>query len=338
MKKTVTILRGEYRGTQIVDKTFPLLKGYRNSSSGRGGYVTVDASSLLGADKTRVRIRLLDESDAVINKEEYHVHVSAPKHETDEEIMERIATRFSILDDMVKSVIAGEIRAMVVSGPPGVGKSYIVEREIEKAAMFDKIAGRKIRAEVVKGSTTAIGLYTTLYKYSDPGSVLVLDDCDAVFADPTSINLLKGSLDTGKKRRISWIADSSLLRREDVPNSFDFNGSVIFITNQNFEYNNSKTLKPHLDALQSRCHVIDLTINTSREKVLRIKQLAKSGELFGDYGLSSSEEDEIIDFIVVNHSKLREISLRTAIKIGALTKAFPNRWKEMASVTCMKSY
>ena len=51
----------------------------------------------------------------------------------------------------------GDIRAMIVSGPPGVGKSFGVEQVIEKAVLFDKIAGKRLRAEVVKGSATANG-------------------------------------------------------------------------------------------------------------------------------------------------------------------------------------
>jgi hypothetical protein len=76
--------------------------------------------------------------------------------------------------------IAGDIRAMIVVGPPGVGKSYGVEYQLEKAGMFDQISGRKIKYQVIKGAMTPIGLYCTLYKNSDPRNVLVFDDCDSV--------------------------------------------------------------------------------------------------------------------------------------------------------------
>jgi hypothetical protein len=38
-----------------------------------------------------------------------------------------------------------------------------------------------------------------------------------------------------------------------------------------------------------------------------------------------------------NATRFREMSLRMAIKIADLRKSFPLKWKDMATVTCMKS-
>jgi hypothetical protein len=226
---------------------------------------------------------------------------------------------------------------MIVSGPPGVGKSYGVETEIEKACLFDKLAGKRLRAEVVKGSATPIGLYQTLYKYSDANSVVVFDDCDSILLDDVALNLLKGAFDSGKKRVISWLSESSALRREGIPDRFEFKGSVIFITNLKFDKMKSQKLRDHLDALQSRCHYLDLTLDTMRDKLLRIKQIAKDGVLFADYDFNEYQQDDIIDFMHVNKERLREVSLRMALKIADLRKSFPNNWKRMSETTCMKS-
>ena len=256
--------------------------------------------------------------------------------ETDEQVIERIRGRFEILTDMTKAAANGEIRAMIVSGPPGVGKSFGVELEIEKATLFDRIAGRRLRAEVVKGAATPLGLYQTLYKFSDANSVVVFDDCDTILLDDVSLNLLKGALDSGNKRKISWLAESAALRREGIPTTFEFKGSVIFITNLKFDQMKSQKLKDHLDALQSRCHYLDLTLDSKRDKLLRIKQIAGDGELFKDMDLEQSEQDEVMAFMETNQEALREMSLRMAIKVAQLRKAFPNKWTEMARSTCMK--
>ena len=121
-----------------------------------------------------------------------------PTVETDEQIIERIRNRFEILDAMTTATTNGDIRAMIVSGPPGVGKSFGVEQIIEKACLFDQIAGTRLRAEVVKGSASAIGLYSTLYRFSDDNCVVVFDDCDSILLDDDCLNLLKGALDSGK--------------------------------------------------------------------------------------------------------------------------------------------
>ena len=255
--------------------------------------------------------------------------------ETDEQVISRIATRFDILHDMTKAVIAGDVRAMIVTGPPGVGKSYGVEKELDKASMMDSIAGRPIKYEVVKGAMTALGLYAKLYEHADANHVLVFDDCDSVLMDELSLNILKAALDSGKKRVLHWNADSSKLRTEGIPNKFEFKGGVIFITNVKFENVRSKKLQDHLEALQSRCHYLDLTLDTMRDKFLRIKQIVATGELFQDYDLSKEMQGEVIAFMDTVKDKLREVSLRMALKIADLTKVSPN-WKQLAENTVMR--
>ena len=63
--------------------------------------------------------------------------------ETDEQAIERIRERFDILDQMAEGTTTGAVRAMIVSGPPGVGKSFGVEKVLEQASLFDKMADRK---------------------------------------------------------------------------------------------------------------------------------------------------------------------------------------------------
>ena len=338
----VRIKAGAYRTTDVSGRVFQLVDQYR--SGVKGGYVTVKIGGQFPGFPEDIRVKVdgvaayefVSESDAAalpIVQELEDTNSS----KSDEERMVEIAERFEILTEMTKAATSGDIRAMIVSGPPGVGKSYGVELEIEKATLLDQIAGRRLRAEVVKGSATPIGLYQTLYKYSDPNCVIVFDDCDSILLDDVSLNLLKGALDSGKKRKISWLADSRILRSEGIPDSFEFKGSVIFITNLKFDKMKSQKLRDHLDALQSRCHYLDLTLDTMRDKVLRIRQIARSGELFADLELSDIAQDEIIEFMNANKNRLREMSLRMAIKIGQLYKSFPTKWAALAQTTCMKS-
>lgn len=255
--------------------------------------------------------------------------------QSEQEIMERMRLRFKVLDDMTLAVKKGEVRAMIVSGPPGVGKSFGVEAVLQKDDLFNTIAQRKPRYEVVKGNMSALGLYAKLYEYSEQGNVVVFDDCDDVLMDQLSLNILKGALDSSDRRFINWNLDSRLLRKEDIPDRFEFRGSAIFITNIKFEYVRSKKLRAHLNALESRCHYIDLEIDTEREKMLRIKQIVGEGMLdrydFGDAG-----KQEVLDYIEHNKEQLRELSLRMVLKISDLRKSFPSTWQSMARTTCMR--
>ena len=257
---------------------------------------------------------------------------------SDDEIMERLRTRFTILDDMTRAVKKGDVRAMIVTGPPGVGKSFGVEKVLSKHDVFADVAqNEKLKKyEVVKGAMSAIGLYSKLYEYSDKKSILVFDDCDSVLLDDLSLNILKAALDSSKKRMIHWNTDSRLLRSEGVPNSFEFKGGAIFITNIKFDNVKSKKLRDHLEALESRCHYLDLTIDTEREKVLRIKQVVSECGMLDDYGFSDLEKQVLIDFVDDNKKKLRELSLRTVLKIADLKKSMPSNWRAVAEVTCMR--
>ena len=120
-----------------------------------------------------------------------------------------------------------------------------------------------------------------------------------------------------------------------MPDSFEFKGGAIFITNIKFDNVKSKKLRDHLEALESRCHYIDLTIDTEREKMLRIKQITDDGML-NEYQLGEGVVDDIVDFVDVNKKRLRELSLRTVLKVADLAKAFPDRWEAMAENTVMR--
>ena len=345
MSTFIRVRAGAYRNFDASGKVFQLVEQFKQTA--KGGYVTVKNGGKFPGFPEDIRIKVdsmtayefvgADEFDGDVVTMDLDVQSAINDTKTDEERMAEIAERFEILHDMTKACVNGDIRAMIVSGPPGVGKSFGVEKEIEKVQMMQMLGSQRLRAEVVKGSASPIGLYQTLYKYSDPNCVVVFDDCDSILLDDVSLNLLKGALDSGKKRKISWLSESRVLKDEGIPDSFEFKGSVVFITNLKFDKMKSQKLKDHLDALQSRCHYLDLTLDTMRDKILRIKQIAKTGELFGDMNIGEVGQDEIVEFMDENKNSLREVSLRMAIKVAQLYKSFPNRWKAMASTTCMKA-
>ena len=348
MKKYIRIEEGSYRGSDMSGRIFLLVKDYQRFEAGKdGGFVTVDVKELGGfTGKDKVRVNVPDISKITITTEgEYIKHIDELKQtttqdtvtggETDEQAIERIAARFSILDEMADAVNEGKVRAMIVSGPPGIGKSFGVERALEKRSMFDDIAGSKRKFEVVKGAMSAIGLYKKLYEFSGKNNVVCFDDCDAILYDDLALNLLKAALDTGKKRSLHWNTESRTLMAEGMPNSFEFHGGVIFITNIKFDNVKSKKLQDHLQALQSRCHYLDLTIDSMRDRMLRIRQICGQGML-EKYAMPKDTEADLIQFIFENKHKLREISLRMVLKIADLWKMNPDKYKSLAENTCMR--
>lgn len=333
---SVLVKCGEYRNRVVENMTFSLVKGL--TSGAKGLYVTVKNEGHFEVKIPVVKIKVQSAADVEFSDVEAEpTTVPVVEVETDQQAMDRIAYRFKILEEMAAACIKGNIRGMIVTGPPGVGKSYGVEGELEKASLFDKIAERKIRYEIVKGAITALGLYVKLYKYSDPKNVLVFDDCDSIFMDDLTLNIMKAALDSGKRRKICWNSDSRLLREESIPESFEFKGSAIFITNLKFSNIRSKKLQDHLEALQSRCHFVDLTIDTDRDKMLRIKQVHRDvkGGLFADYDFENDEADQIFKYMEEQSRKLREVSMRMALKIADLMVVSPTAWKTLAESTVM---
>jgi hypothetical protein len=322
-------IRGQ--AVDVKNMEFPLIEEFKMGKD-QLGYVTVDGGYQPGFPTRNIRIKCDESSFDVIDEADK----AAKRDETDEEIIERLRGRFDILEDMTQAVKEGTVRAMIVTGPPGVGKSFGVDKVLHKEDLFNMMGERKAKYEVVKGAMSAIGLYCKLYEYADKGNVVVFDDCDSVLLDDLSLNILKAALDSSTKRMIHWNTDSSKLRSEGVPGSFEFKAGAIFITNIKFENVRSKKLQDHLAALESRCHYVDLQMDTEREKVLRIKQITKDGML-DSYDFENGEEDEVIQFIDDQKAKLRELSLRTVLKIADLRKSFPTNWKNMAEVTVMKT-
>ena len=334
MQKTnIEILEGSYKirgkDVDLAGMVFPLVEEFKVGA--KGGYVTVDGKAVAGFPDRNIKISVTSADSYKSTGDAVHA-----REESDDEVIDRLRERFDMLEDMTKATKKGDVRAMIVSGPPGVGKSFGVEKVLGKHDLIADIAQDSSfkKYEVVKGAMSAIGLYCKLYKYADKDNVIVFDDCDSIFADELSLNILKAALDSKKTRRIHWNTDSFKLRNEGVPDSFEFKGSAIFITNLKFDKAKGK-IREHLMALESRCHYVDLTIDTEREKMLRIKQIVRDGML-NEYAFAQDLVEEIVDFVDINKKRLRELSLRTVLKVADLAKAFPTKWEAMAENTVMK--
>lgn len=337
MSAKVNIFEGQYRG-QTVSGTFLLLKNWKEGA--RGGFVTVlDTDGVMGNANATLRVRVekgqfeyvdgpLVDNEASKNEVEAIV-------ETDEEIIERLEKTFDFISLMTAAAQRGQITSLIVSGPGGVGKSYSVENQLAKMNMSRTIAGRPEKYTVVTGECSTIGLYKLLWENRRKGEVVMFDDCDkSVLWDEASLNVLKAAMDTKPTRKISWLTESRVLDREDIPNSFTYEGSVIFLTNTKFDRVRSERMAAHLQAIMSRVHYFDIQMDTRHEQILRIKQVVAAGML-DKHELSDSSKEEVVDWIVENQDYLTDLSLRTVLKAADLAVTQPARWKELAEFTLL---
>lgn len=274
--------------------------------------------------------------DGYKNKTVDLVPTADPEPEmTDAEREVKISRRFRVLKTICQSTVEGKSKAMIVSGPPGLSKSYTVEDILQKYDPKQNVW------TIIKGYVRATGLFKLLYQHRMAGQVLVFDDADSIFSGSdaeTSLNMLKAVLDTTERRVVSYLSNERIIDETDssiIPQTFDFEGSCIFITNYDFDalVASGNKLSHHLAALQSRSHYVDLAMKTKRDFLVRIKQVVREDGMLRQQGLSKKEESDVIGFIEDNLDNLRDLSLRTAIKVGVLRK-HEKDWQDIAAITC----
>lgn len=386
----VHIVKGKYSQgrdsfREINHVTFPLIDGTLQQND-KGMFIRVDGGPVRGYPKRAFSVFVENEQSFVVGDEAKCNQVGtiaqavegdmvkAPTVATDEQthqaiiaslngddddvVKRRIKDRFHVMKQLAWAAGDGDIKALVISGPPGVGKSHELVQALEHendssavmAALVDpSVRGDsdlpepevptpkpKVRYEVVSGRVTAGGLYELLYRFSDERSVVVLDDCD-VFSDETSLDLLKKALDHSNKRVLSW--RTRAFSRGDTPEQFTFKGSVIFITNLDFENPKVKgsSLAPHIEAIMSRVFYLDLTMHSLREKYLRIEQVCVDDQLLEKLGLEHDAIKDVMEFFKQHIMHFREVSIRTVQKIGTMRKMDASDWQRLAAITTMKT-
>lgn len=216
-----------------------------------------DISSILSkevalseAEGDDVDVRLIDakplkSADPAVKKAE---------KKTDEYEFSDPDTIFEDLKTYVKMVIEGKQPSLLITGSPGVGKTYLVTEQLkESGAPFIHIKGR----------STAAGMYTALWENN--GKIILFDDCDSVFGSDDAVNVLKGALDSYGERSISWLAGRQLKTGtgEKVPTTFVFTGRIIFISNL--------PQRKIDDAIKSRSFVIEVAL-TPEDMIAKMRK------------------------------------------------------------------
>jgi len=338
MNSYVLVHRGRLgNGTVVENVVLEAVSGIKKDHQGK--FITVLGGDTPGLRPSKNRL-YIDQPNDYEPCEASHVTTSAQaeveSQRTDDEICSEIDETFEILNVMTKAIASNIVKGLVVSGPAGVGKSHTVETCLHQMLAMKEAMLGKPQYECIHGAMSAICLYEKLWEYRNDGQVLVFDDCDGILFDEDCLNILKAALDSRKRRMIHWNTQSRSLERGDIPNSFEYQGGIIFITNLKFDQVRSPRLANHLQAIVSRVHYMDLGIDTMREKMLHIQNVVQRHHLLKGHGFTDTEQQEVLDYITANRTRLREISLRTVTKIADLRAAMPEKWQRFAEKNCMK--
>jgi hypothetical protein len=256
--------------------------------------------------------------------------------ESDVVVKARISQRFAAMEMMSESTFLGLNRALIISGPPGLGKSHGISKKAKQVEGLGKVVTH------IQGNVGETGLYRSLYENRHSNHTTVFDDADAIFSNEVSLNLLKAACDSTQERYINWLKE---IKMEDdngtkLPRRFAFDGSIVFITNLDFDALIAKAnrLAPHLSALMSRSVYLDLMLKSQRDYLLRIEQVLFDCKMYEEQRINYAAAREIMDFVKANVTKFREcdLNLRLVVKISNWYKANPQNWKTLSSMAFFK--
>jgi hypothetical protein len=236
---------------------------------------------------------------------------------------------------LAKGVATGVIRSMIVSGAPGVGKSFTLEQLLEDYTAKGKT--RKYR--VVRGMLTPINLYKLLWGLKQEREVLVLDDSDSIFYDDVGMSLLKAALDTGKTRRISYFSEAPSLKAEGIETEMLYEGSMVFVTNLDFQSyvdQGKHKLAKHFEAFMSRSNYLDLKLHTKKDLLAWISHMVSAKHILVQQGMTRENEAEALSWVMENADALRELSSRTVLKVGGYIQMDPSGWKSLARTLMLR--
>lgn len=210
------------------------------------------------------------------------------------------------------------INGMIVSGDAGVGKTYTVKRALVNT-------GHQPNVEYIKGTKiTAAALYVKLYLNRSSHRIIVLDDCDLIHHHEKNliVPMLLGAVDLGKNRNVGWetTRKNALMEEFNVPHTFEFNGNVIWITNDRKEQI-AKAVKQWKNAIMSRFNFAECNF-TDEQKFMYTMHLVENCDMLGTNcqefvgGYPQSIIDETADYMSENYRQLVEVTPRQAIKIA----------------------
>lgn len=254
------------------------------------------------------------------------------RERTEKQILRDLKTRFDLLIQLTNGLVGQSIRACIVSGAPGVGKTYAIERVLKK---------NENPFEIVKGTISAVNLYMLAYRNREPRSIIVLDDADSIFMNEDALNIFKVLCDTSEVREVSYMREANVLKDNGIPSRFEFKGGMMFVSNLDFQKyvdeGNSKIAK-HFEALMSRAMYLDLRLHSRREVLIWVKYLATMEDgIFSERNILGWDAQDVIEYLTENEDHLREVSLRTLFKLIAIKETSGKEWRKSADILLLKT-
>jgi tRNA A37 threonylcarbamoyladenosine biosynthesis protein TsaE len=261
-------------------------------------------------------------------------------------IVQDVIDRFMTVNKICKVFVTGNSaqKGIIISGDAGTGKSHYVKQAFDDTNTTDRVDYNKSK------TFTAAAFYVRLFLNKEPGDVVTFDDCSLEhitgkdFKDIVSM-LLGATEMTKGKRIIGWerASTNQLMKDNNVPHEFDFQGSIIWITNSSFEQL-AKKFGAHWEAFQSRFIQIPIKLNDQEKLLYTLYLLEEVKMLEGDRcetkegGYSKKIVTETIKYIRNNYKYMNNVTARVAAQIADTMEQFPDEWETLIENQTITTY
>lgn len=286
-----------------------------------------------GSVNTRVELddgteKLVPNSELVLSNSTDTTSLSTPS--------KPVGERFKYLESLVDMVVSGQSPSLIICGDAGIGKTHLVRQRLQKSGLKEEVVSSeddklpaptkssKIKAAFqahkqskdiylfVKGYSSAMGLYRILH--DNRWATIVFDDCDSVFKDSTSVNLLKSALDSYDVRIISWVSQAAI--KAGLDTRFEFKGKIVFISNLKLGKLDS--------AVRSRSFTCEIAL-TRPELWQRMLDVLP----YIEPAVGMDVKTDVLNHLAFHLDSFTEFNMRTFIKAVRLRQANPSMWKDM---------
>ncbi len=218
------------------------------------------------------------------------------------------------------------MNGLLLMGDAGIGKSHWVKQALRDAGVQKDV-------EYLKGGTiTSASLYVKMFLNRHAGRILALDDVDIINHPEKAklVPLILGAVEEGSNRQCCWntAKRNALMEEYDVPMDFNYNGTVIVITNY-VHADIAKKLPQWKNAFRSRFVGVECVFN-HEQKYMYTKHLVENENMLGanclvhDYkvddvkikGYPQEIIEEAMDFIDDNYMNFSDITPRVSVSIA----------------------
>lgn len=247
-------------------------------------------------------------------------------------VVDKVIKKFDTVETMTKLFLHTDsrMRGLMILGDPGMGKTFFVKKALLENADQDKV-------RYIKGADmTSAALYAELYFYRNPGDIIVLDDTDIVNKGKgersTMLALLKGATDPDPRGRVlEWLraAMNQKMKDNNIPESFEFNGTIIWITNDTQDQIEKSIGTAHWNAISSRFRQVPAWFD-SNEKIMYTLYLIEECDILGKNCLVEPFEQDVIDdvceYLRENWEDMDDVTPRVCIDLADLRHKLPDNW------------